>query len=142
MMLMKKILFWSFSILISFNSMAQKKGDSKIIVTVTDTINVYEKVRLALVEADFVVKELNSRDSIVTYPRDLKTLTGVAIAYSKIKGTRIELTGLYVSGKTNYFGSPKLGKDTKAISYYKGSKLWPLLVKVANRIGGEIEYMD
>ncbi len=127
---------------ICINRHVSKKGDSQIIITLNDSSGIHEKVKLALIKADFVVKELNSLDSVVTYPRELKTMNGVAVGQAKVKNNKVTLYGYYSLKKLNYFGYTKLSRDFKPIVYYKGSKLWPLLMKVARDLGGEITYKD
>lgn len=127
-------------LLVPVLSLAQNKGDSKIIIALADTAGIYDRIKLALVKADFIVKELNSRDSITTYPRELKTMSGFAIAHAIIKDGEVVINGFYTRRKISYYGVIKTSKDVKPIVHYRSSKLWALLMKVATDIGGEIKY--
>jgi len=129
------------ALLISVVSSAQKKGDSKITITLNDTSGIYEKVRLALTKSDFIIKDLNQRDTITTFPRVLKSMDGSAVALVYIEGVKIILSGFYSTRKQDFIGYTATNKDLKPIIYYNQSgKLWPLLMKVANEIGGDKEY--
>lgn len=137
-----KILYLSIFLFLCAPALSQNKGDSKIVITLSDTTDMREKIRLAFAKADFIIKDLNDPDSITTYPRELKSISGTSVARAIIKGDKITLSGFYSLKKLNYFGFAKSGKDVKPIIYYKSGKLWPLLMKVANNIGGTIGYAE
>lgn len=129
-------------VFLSLSTAAQKKGDSKIIITVKDTAGLYNKTRMAFAKADFIVKDLNNQDSVITFPRELKSMAGFAIAQASINGNLVVLNGFYTRRLISYYGVIKTIKGVNPIVYYKNGKLWPLLMKVAKEIGGEIEYSD
>lgn len=128
--------------LISLETQAQKKGDSKIIITVTDTTNIYNRIKIAYAKADFAVKDINIHDTLSTFPRELRTMSGYVVSNAIISGDKVVLNGFYTRRKISYYGIIKTGKDVTPVIYFKSGKLWPLLMKVANDIGGKIEYGD
>lgn len=125
---------------LAVSSYGQSKGDSKIIVTVSDTSEMYNKVRVALIKNDFIVKEDGNRDTLSTYSRELKTMAGNAMIWAVIKGNDVELSGIYSLKKLNYFGFTKPGRNSNTILYFRGSKTWKLLEKVAETIGGQLQF--
>lgn len=135
-----KIFLVAFVVFIFVPALAQNKGDSKIIITPADTSGIYNKLKIAFAKADFAVKELNIQDSLSTFPRELKTMSGFVVSNAIINNGKVTIEGFYTRRKISYYGVIKTGKDVKPIIYYKTGKLWPLLMKVANDIGGTIEY--
>jgi len=117
---MKKTVFILIAILLSvvFFSAAQNKGDSKIIIYVSDTAGLYERIRVSFAKADFILKGINRRDTITTFPRDLKSMSGVSIARVSISGKTVVLEGFYSRKKI------------------------PLMMKVAKGIGSDFKYSD
>lgn len=113
---------------------------TKVIVTVMDTVNLHTKVKDAFARTDFAVKELSTRDSIVTLPRELHRVPGYAVAIAVISGNTVTINGYYSHKKVSYFGYQKDDKEYMKIKKFKASKTWPLLEHVASRIGGEITY--
>jgi hypothetical protein len=71
---------------------------------------------------------------------ELKTIAGYAVLWAVISGYRVELTGIYSLKKLNYFGFTKPGRDSNRILYYRGSKTWKILNKVAETIGGQLAF--
>ena len=118
----------------------QSSGDSKILVTLQDTTGLYDKVRLALIKNDFIVKDDRIKDTLTTYPAELKTMAGHAVLRAVVTGFVVELTGIYSLKKLNSFGYTKPGKDSQRIVYYRGSKTWKILEKVAETIGGQLSF--
>lgn len=125
---------------LAISSHGQSTGDSKIVVRVSDASEMYKKVRLALIKNDFVVKDDENRDTLSTYPRELKTMAGNAMLWAVINGNDVELTGIYSLKKLNYFGFTKPGRDSNTILYFRGSKTWKLMEKVAETIGGQLQF--
>lgn len=119
---------------------SQKKEDSKIVITVKDTVDMYEKVRTAFVRSNFLVKDLNIADTIITYPTEFNGLYTTAFAI--FNNNTVTLSGRYSLKKVDYFGYNSTSKDSKRIIYYKGSKTWRILMEVAKMIGGDIFYSE
>jgi hypothetical protein len=91
-----KIIFFIINFLsIAIYGISQEKGDSKIIVTISDTTNLYERVRQRLIKADFVIKETGNRDTILTYPRELRTLSGYAVFKAVLNNNQVTFSGTY-----------------------------------------------
>jgi hypothetical protein len=125
-----------------FSATAQKKGDSKIIITVSDTAGLHNKVRMALIKQDFVIKELGLPDSITTYRRELKSTTGVTVAFAKIDSNVVTIHAIWSQKIKDLAGLSVQENKFKKIMYFKGSKLWPLMQSIADYIGGDHAYSD
>lgn len=136
---MKKILLPFFCTLITSMSLAQKSLDTKIIVTVSDTAGLYEKVRLNFVNAEFIVKDTRNPDTLVTYPRDTKPI-GYVTAIAAIKGNTVTFWGFVGQRNMNILGYTTAPKDFEKIYYYKSGKGWKALSNVAKVLGGQITY--
>lgn len=137
---MKTFIIAIISLSISIHGVSQEKGDSKIIVTVNDTTKLFERVRQRLIKADFVIKETGNRDTILTYPRELRTLSGYAVFMAVLNNNQVTFSGRYTMKKQDYFGYEKLSKDTKQIVYYKGYKTWRFLHDIAESFEGTLSY--
>ncbi|MEO6135659.1 MAG: hypothetical protein ABIP35_10930 [Ginsengibacter sp.] len=121
-------------------SLGQSKGDTKIIVSLNDTTGVYDKVKLTLIKNNFIVKEDKNKDTLSTYPSELQTLPGTAVVWAVINEHHIELSGIYSLKKLNYFGMTKPGKNSNQIMFYRGSKTWKVLERIAGMLGGQIAF--
>lgn len=119
---------------------AQKAEDTKIIVTLNDSIDIYKKVKIVLVDLDFIVKDNYNTDSLTTYSREFSNIPGQCRLTAIIKGNTVTLTGIYGLTKIDDFGYTRSAKETQRIIYYKGSKGWELLKTVAEKIGGQITF--
>jgi len=131
------------SILLLFTAtrlIGQKVDDTKIIITLNDSLGSYGKVKTALVKNNFILKEDSSINRITTYPREFDNMPGYAIGNAEIIGNVVTLSGIYGLKKRNYWGDEKKPKDYKPIIYFKGSKGWRLLMQIANDIGGQFSY--
>jgi hypothetical protein len=117
------------AVLIAIKTNAQ----DRIILTVADTSGIHQKVRTAFIKTNFQVKDLPG-DTISTYSREVRGLTGYAVAFAVIEGNTVTLSGYYSPKKMNYFGFTNVGREVKRIRKYKGSKTWPVLEKVATLI--------
>lgn len=120
--------------------MAQKENDNKIIVTVSDTANLYNRTRIALGKNDFQIKENGNADTLSTFPREYKSINGYVIVNVAISGNTVTFYGWYGMGYVNEFGFNRSPKKYKDVIYFKGSKTWPLLLKIANELGGTLTY--
>jgi len=121
-------------------SFGQKTEDSKIIIKVSDTIDIVKKVRVALSKNDFAIREDSSPDLIITHLIEMKTIAAYCRLLATIKGDTVTLTGHYGSKKAANIGSPVAPKNYKKIMYFSGSKSWRLMQHVADDIGGTFEY--
>lgn len=119
---------------------AQKNDDTKIIVTLNDSIDIYKKVKIALVDLDFIVKDNYNVDTLTTYSREFSNIPGACRLTAIIKGNIVTLTGVYGLTKIDDFGYTRSAKENKRIIYYNGSKGWELLKTVAKKIGGQITF--
>lgn len=136
---MKWIFLFAFLFIFSV-AYSQKKSTAKIIITTTDTTQLYEKVKTALIKSDFIVKDIQS-DTLITYPRELNRMNGYVVAVATLTGNIITLNGYYSLKRQDYFGYEKR-KTYKRIIKFNGSKLWPLLEKIASYVGGEVSYSE
>src|SRR5579871_6859237 len=98
--LLKHLLIIS-AFLISNKLCSQNVGDTKIIVSVDDTTGLYEKIKIALVKNDFIVKEDGNKDTLQTYSREFTSLQGFLKATAEIKGNTITIYGFYGLKKVN-----------------------------------------
>ena len=117
---------------------SQKVDDTKIMITTDDTSDIYNRVKYSLVNSDFIVKDNGNKDTLTTYAREYSGI--YCIARAIIKGNTITLTGAYGLKKMDDWGYTQAPKNYKRIVYYKGSKSWKLLQKVADKINGKITY--
>lgn len=137
---MFNFLFFILLVCLGTEAYSQSKFDTKIVVSVPDSANLYERVRLALIKNDFIVKDDGNKDTLSTYPVQLKTMAGSAVLWAVISGNNVELTGIYALNQLNYFGYSKPGRNSNRILYYRASKSWKILQKVAETIGGELTF--
>lgn len=119
---------------------AQKVEDTKIIITLNDSIDLYKKVKTALVNLDFIVKDNYNVDTLTTYPREFSSIPGQCRLTAIIKGNTVTMTGVYGLKRIDDFGYTQSPKDYQKIMYYKGSKGWELLKGVAEKINGQITF--
>lgn len=113
---------------------SQQKGDSKIIVTINDTSNIYNLIKVALVKSDFIVKEDGNKTVLTTYAAELRGIPGYSIVKAEINGNTVIITGAYGLIKVNDWGYTRTPKSYKRIIYYKGSKSWNKLMDVVDKI--------
>jgi len=142
-----KQLFWTFFVLaISTTALAQRTkpqdDDNKIIITLVDTIDIYQKVKEAFINSDIIVKDLPSRTEIKTYPKGVSGVPGYLVAKANIIGNTVILTGLYNSKRIDSMGSANDSKETRPVTYFKrsGSGSWDMLRAVADKIGGSLTF--
>ena len=119
---------------------AQKLEDSKIIVTLSDSFDLYKKVKISLVNSDFIVKDNYNLDTLTTYSREFTNMSGNCIAVAIIKGNSVSISGYYSLKKLDWFGFTQSSNNFQKVLYYKSSKSWDLLVNVAEGIGRQISY--
>lgn len=126
--------------LISTRAFAQTNGDTKIIVTLIDSVGIYEKAKVALVKNNFIVKDDGNRDTLQTYPREFSNLPGYSVANAVLNGNQVILSGVYGLKRINDWGYTSSPKNYKRVHYFKGSKGWKLIMQVAETIGGQISF--
>ncbi len=119
---------------------AQKNEDTKIIVTLNDSVDIYKKVKIVLVDLDFIVKDNYNPDTLTTYSRELSNIPGQCRLTAIIKGNTVTISGIYGLIQIDDFGYTRSAKENKNIIYYKGSKGWELLKTVAEKIGGQLTF--
>ena len=122
-------------------SYSQKSLDTRVVVTVSDTTNLYEKTRLAFVNSGFMVVDNRRQDTLTMYPYNIKS-TGYITAFASINNNQVVIWGFLGNANNNLLGitvAPTKNQYQK-IYYYKGDKYWKKLVSVANLIGGTISY--
>jgi hypothetical protein len=122
------------------NSFGQSYLDKQIFIPITDTSNLYQKVKIALGKHYFQVVENGNYDTVTTYPRDLKKIPGYALAKVIINKDTVIISGIYGFIRQNYMGYTRSPNSYKDIMYMKASKLWPLLMSVAGELGSQFTY--
>ncbi len=133
--------FWFLLLyLLPIYTAAQKIEDSQIIVTLPDSIDLYKKVKITFVNADFIVKDNYKLDTLTTYSREFTSMAGHCVAVAILKGNTVTLSGYYSLKKLDWFGFTQSSNSFQKVLYYKSSKSWDLLVKVAEGIGGRITF--
>ncbi|MFZ1534287.1 MAG: hypothetical protein WAT14_08965 [Chitinophagaceae bacterium] len=126
------------AMLLSQKCKAQKKEDSKIIITVNNTENLYIRVKDIFVRLNFFVKDLSIRDSLITYPTEFNGV--YVIGFAAINGNTVTLSGLYGLKKIDEWGYTNSPKNFNKIIYYKGNREWRILNDIATFLGGTITY--
>lgn len=133
--------FFCILLLITSNTYAQKSLDTRVIVTVSDTVGLYEKVRMAFVDESIIVIENRRTDTISTQPFNIKSTTYI-MTYACIKNNTVSLWGYFADANTNLLGitvNPNK-KEYQKIFYYPGDKYWKKLNKIALRIPGTLSF--
>ena len=124
----------------SFSVSAQKTEDTKIKITLSNSIDVYKKVKIALINADFIVKDNYNLDTLTTYSREFTNMAGHCVAVAIINENTVTLTAFYSLKRLNFIGLTQSSNDFQKVMYYKSSKSWDVLMQVAEGIGGKIEF--
>lgn len=119
---------------------AQKTEDTKIKITLSDSIDIYKKVKIALINADFIVKDNYNLDTLTTYSREFTNMAGHCVAVAIIKENTVTLTGFYSLKRLNFIGLTQSSNDFQKVMYYKSSKSWDVLMQVAEGIGEKINF--
>ena len=135
-----RYLFITYLFILPFSAIAQNKLDKEILIILDKDSGAYEKVRLALIKNDFIVKDDGNKDTITTYPREFKTMDGFCVFRAAIKDSLVVLSGVYGMKKLDDWGYTTSPRKYKPIIYYKGSKAWRFLQKVAETIGNKFSY--
>ena len=119
-------------------SFCQKSGDNTICVTVNDTNNIYNRIKWAFINLDFIVKDLDIPDTLKTYPREFLN-NDFLVATAIINNNKIKINGLWFPRKLTFLGYTTISKEVERVYYYKGSVEFNILKSVAEFIGGKIE---
>lgn len=117
---------------------AQKVDDSKIIITVDSTENLYIRLKDIFIRRNFFVKDLSIRDSLITYPTEFKGV--FVIGFAAIDGNKVTLSGLFGLKRLDEFGYTNSPKGFSSILYFKGNREWRILNEIATSLGGVITY--
>lgn len=126
------------AMILSQKCKAQKVEDSKIIITVDNTENIYTRLKDIFIRTNFFVKDLSIRDSLITYPT---IFNGVyIIGFAAINGNTVTLSGMYGLRKIDEWGYTNSPKNFDKIIYYKGNREWRILRDIAILLGGTITY--
>lgn len=125
-------------LLSSICSFSQKEGNSKIIIKLNDSVGIYNKVKYALVNSEFIVKDNGNKDTLTTY---IQEYSGIFCKLTAIiESNTVILSGVYGLKRIDEFGYTGNPKKYQDIIYYKGSQSWKLLRYVASLIGREISF--
>lgn len=128
--------------LLSIAAISQKEDDNLILVTVSDTTKLYERVRHAITYTDFIIREDSDRDTLRTYSERIGRTTIFIAAKIVIVGNKIEISGLQALGYQDFWGEPGRPKSFNRISYNnKGSEEWWRIRSIALKLDGKLEYM-
>ena len=119
--------------------LAQKTEDNLIIVTVSDTTNLYQKVRQAITYTNLVIREDSKKDTLVTLSERIHGFTIFVVAKVVITGSQVEISGGYGLGLEDFWGYPAWPKSYKSIIYFKGSEAWKIIRQITIKLDGKIE---
>jgi cytoplasmic iron level regulating protein YaaA (DUF328/UPF0246 family) len=125
-------------LLSSICSFSQKEGNSKIIIKLNDSVGIYNKVKYALVNSEFIVKDNGNKDTLTTY---IQEYSGIFCKLTAIiESNTVKLSGVYGLKRIDEFGYTGNPKKYQDIIYYKGSQSWKLLRYVASLIGEDVSF--
>lgn len=137
---MKKALWVIFVMTIFVKLEAQKVDDNRIVVTLDDTTDIYQKVRQAVVFTDFIIREDSKPDSLITFAERIFSSTIFVIAKAVIIGNRVEIFGAYGLGYQDFWGFPDWPRGYSEIIYYKESESWKIIRKIALKLDGKLSF--
>lgn len=137
---MKKSICTVFVLLIFHWSLAQTFEDSRVIVTLSDSTDLYKKVKIALVNNNFVVMDNYNIDTLTTYPRSMENVQGYIMLKAIIRGNMVEFSGAFGLTRIDGWGYTLTPKYYQRVIYYKGSRTWKLMRQMAEKLGGAISY--
>lgn len=137
---MKKAFWTIFALIIFVASKAQKVDDNRIVVTLSDTANIHQRVRQAVVFTDFMVREDSKPDSLITYAERIFNSTIFVIAKVVINGNTVEISGAYGLGYEDFWGFPGWPKGYNEVIYYKESESWKVIRKIALKLDGKLSF--
>lgn len=118
--------------------LGQNTDDSKIIVTVENTDNLYTRIKDIFIRSNFFVKDLSIRDSLITYPTEFNGV--YIVAFVAINGNTVTINGVYGLKKLDGWGYTNSPHNFEKILYYKSNREWRRLNEIAINLGGTIIY--
>ncbi len=121
---------------------AQNFGDTKITVTLNDSTDIYKKVKVVLVNFDFIVKDNYNYDTLTTYAKEFSNLNGQCRVMAIIKNNTVTISGIYGLKKIDDWGYTQSPKEYQNIIYYKGSKSWALIKTIAEKLGDKLSFSN
>ena len=129
-------------LLLSETAFSQKEDDNLISVTVSDTSNLYQRVRHAITYTDFIIRIDSGKDTLITYSERLDRTSIFVVAKVVISGNKVEISGAFGLGLQDFWGEPRWPTSYKRISYVnKGTDTWIWIRRIALKLDGKIEYL-
>jgi hypothetical protein len=115
--------------------LSQKVGDRKIIVKLSDTSNIYIRVKLAIIKAGYTVKD-DMNYQLLTSNVEVKKKLGYTIVKAEIKNDTVVVWGFYNNKNKNLYGIDMAQGKYTNISYYKNNEGhgWDILHAIASEI--------
>jgi hypothetical protein len=118
---MKKILIISIIVFTSCNNVfSQKQGDRKIIVNVSDTSNIYTKVKLAIIKAGFIVRDDMNTHTLTTNVT-VKKILGYTVIKAEINNNTVTIWGVYSNKNKNLLDVEIAPGKYRDITYFKNN---------------------
>jgi hypothetical protein len=139
-MKMNRVGFALLLIFLTEIALGQKENDNLIIVTVSDTAKLYERVRQAITYSDFIIREDSKKDTLITYSEKIDATTIHVIVKVVINNNKIEISGGKGLGIEDFWGYPGWPRSYERIVYYKGSESWLKLRRIAIKLDGKMEF--
>lgn len=119
---------------------SQKQEDNLIVVTVSDTTKLYERIRQAITYSDFVIRDDSSKDTLKTYSERIYRTTIFVVAKVVIIGNKVEINGADGLGSEDFWGEPGWPKSYKRVMYYnKGNDEYWKIRSIALKLDGKID---
>ena len=137
-----KVFLLLFCLAIIPDAFSQKTEDNLIVVTISDTTNLYQKVRQAITYTNLVIREDSKKDTLVTLSERIHGFTIFVVAKVVIAGSQVEISGGYGLGLEDFWGYPAWPKSYKPIIYFKGSEAWQILRQIATKLDGKMEFVQ
>ena len=134
---MKKYLTAAALLIFSFITKAQKIGDSKILVKVSDTSDLYHRVKLAIIKNGYIVQD-DENKTILTSNVIVKKHLGYTRVKAQINGDTVIVKGFYALKNQNLFDieiGP--GKYNKMMYYNERNFGWYILYGIATDIDAD-----
>lgn len=123
---------------------SQVPGDKKIIIKLTDTSNVYNRVKLAIIKAGFTVKDdMNSH--VLTSNVTIKKILGYTVVKAEINKDTVTVSGRYSNKNQNLFDIEIAPGKYKNIVYFKNNRGegWDILYAIAIEIdANDLSYSE
>ncbi len=138
---MKTFYYTCILLLLALQLNAQNLEDNLIVVTVTDTTKLYERVRQAITYTEFIIREDSKRDTLITYSTRIYNKTIFVVAKVTIAGNQVKISGAHGLGLEDFWGYPAWPKSYKRVEFFKGSESWQILKSIAIKLDSKIEFM-